>query len=109
MTLFNDTEVKWGGVKVGGIRISHLSHVERDIALSLTATKGKKEPFLIRKLEVGDPTVLDDITTATTVEQLNALRPRMKGVPGAIEAARAKADQIRAAVVPEMAEDDAPI
>lgn len=50
MTLFNNPEVKFGGVKVGGIRISHLSHIERDIALSLTATKGKKEPFVIKKL-----------------------------------------------------------
>jgi hypothetical protein len=49
-TLFNDPEVKWGGVKVGGIRISHLSHIERDISIALTATKGKKEPVLIRKL-----------------------------------------------------------
>jgi len=27
MTLYCDPNVKWGGVKVGGIRISHLSHV----------------------------------------------------------------------------------
>lgn len=52
MTLYNDPEVKWGGVKVGGIRISHLSDIERDIAISLTATKGKKTPVTVRKLEV---------------------------------------------------------
>ena len=50
MTLFNDPEVKFGGVKVGGIRISHLSDIERDIAISLTATKGKKAPVTIKKL-----------------------------------------------------------
>lgn len=50
MTLFNDPEVKFGGIKVGGIRISHLSHIERDIAISLTATKGKKAPITIKKL-----------------------------------------------------------
>jgi hypothetical protein len=55
MTLFCDPEVKFGGVKVGGIRISHLSHVERDLALALTATKGRKETHLIRKLEVAAP------------------------------------------------------
>lgn len=52
MTLFNDPEVKFGGVKVGGIRISHLSDIERDIAISLTATKGKKAPVTIKKLTV---------------------------------------------------------
>lgn len=51
MTLYNNPDVKFGGVKVGGIRISHLSHIERDIALSLTATKGKKEVFTIRLLQ----------------------------------------------------------
>ena len=57
MTLYNDPEVKWGGVKVGWIRISHLSHVERDIILSLTATKGKKETYTIKKLaQVPAPT-----------------------------------------------------
>lgn len=52
MTLFNDPSVLWGGVKVGGIRISHLSDIERDIAISLTATKGKKAPVTVRKLAV---------------------------------------------------------
>lgn len=51
MTLYNNPDVKFGGVKVGGIRISHLSHIERDIALSLTATKGKKEIFTIHLLQ----------------------------------------------------------
>lgn len=50
MTLYNDPTVKFGGVKVGGLRISHLSHIDRDIALMLTATKGKKQEFIIKKL-----------------------------------------------------------
>lgn len=50
MTLYNNPDIKWGGVKVGGIRISHISHVQADLALSLTATKGKKEPVIIKKM-----------------------------------------------------------
>ena len=50
MTLFNDLAVKWAGVAVGGIRISHMTHIERQIALQLTATRGKKEPFIINIL-----------------------------------------------------------
>lgn len=52
MTVYQDPEVKFGGVKVGGIRISHLSHIEANIAISLTATKGKKAPVTIKKLTV---------------------------------------------------------
>lgn len=55
MTLYCDPNVKWGGVKVGGVRISHLSHVEADLALSLTATKGKKEPVIIKRLSAQKP------------------------------------------------------
>lgn len=50
MAIFNDPEVKFGGVKVGGIRISRLSHIQADIAISLNTTKGKKSPFIIKKL-----------------------------------------------------------
>lgn len=50
MTLYNDPAVKFGGVKVGGIRISHMSHIDREIGISLTATKGKKEPVVIKKM-----------------------------------------------------------
>lgn len=50
VTLYRDPKVKWGGLEVGGIRISHLSHIERDIQLQLTATKGKRAPVLIKPL-----------------------------------------------------------
>jgi hypothetical protein len=52
MTLFNDPAVKFGGQSVGGIRISHVSHIERDIAVALTATKGKKTLHTIKALKV---------------------------------------------------------
>ena len=50
MTLFNDLAVKWAGVAVGGIRISHMTHIDREISLQLTATRGKKEPSIIKML-----------------------------------------------------------
>lgn len=53
-TLYNDPLVRFGGAEVGGIRISHLSHIERDISLSLTSTRGKKAPHTIKRLVVED-------------------------------------------------------
>lgn len=50
MTLYNDPEVKFGGVKVGGIRISHMSGIANDLSCSIAETKGKKKPVLIRKM-----------------------------------------------------------
>lgn len=78
MTLYNNPDVKFGGVKVGGIRISHLSHIERDIALSLTATKGKKEAYVIKRLETPAPAPAPASAPATAddgwlAEHLDAL------------------------------------
>ena len=50
MTLYNRADVKFGGQEVGGIRISHLSDIPADIAINLTATRGKKEPAKIKRL-----------------------------------------------------------
>ena len=52
LTLYNDPGVKFGGHEVGGIRISHISHIERDLQVSLTATKGKKALHNIKRLKV---------------------------------------------------------
>lgn len=51
VTLYRDPKVKWGGLEVGGIRVSHLSHIERDMVMSLTATKGKRAPHRVSVLE----------------------------------------------------------
>jgi len=60
MTLFNDPAVKFGGQSVGGIRISHVSHIERNIAVALTATKGKKTLHTIKALKVAkEPSAKD--------------------------------------------------
>jgi hypothetical protein len=39
-------------VRVGGIRISHLSDIPADTSLSLTETKGRKAVHVVRRLEM---------------------------------------------------------
>jgi hypothetical protein len=51
VTLYRDPKVKWGGMEVGGIRVSHLSHIDRDMLLALTETRGKRTPFLVKTLQ----------------------------------------------------------
>src|SRR3546814_12222088 len=51
MTLYNRPDVKFGGEEVGGIRISHLSDIDKDIAIALTATRGRKEKTRIQRLD----------------------------------------------------------
>lgn len=50
MSLYCDPKVLWGGIAVGGIRISHMSHIERTASMMLTATKGNKKPFTVQPL-----------------------------------------------------------
>lgn len=77
MTLYNDQQVRFGGMTVGGIRISHLSHIDREISVSLTATKGKKAQHNILPLEI---TTLDDvlkaIAAATDRNGMNAAKAK---------------------------------
>ncbi len=41
-------------VAVGGIRISHLSHIDKPITMALTATKGSKKLFTVHPLEIAN-------------------------------------------------------
>jgi len=50
MTLYRDPSVKWGGMAVGGIRISHMSHINGKQTLALTASKANKKPFTVEPL-----------------------------------------------------------
>jgi len=61
LTLFRDEKVKFGGMEVGGIRISHMSHMEKAITMALTDKKASKKPFVVQPLPstpiVADATV----------------------------------------------------
>jgi len=64
-TLFCDPDVTWAGVKVGGIRISHLSGMSEPKTFMLTKTRGKKAEVIIYPLETltpQDKKYVDDAT-----------------------------------------------
>jgi hypothetical protein len=50
LTLYRDPTVKWAGMEIGGIRISHLSHIDGAKQMMLTATKGSRKPFKVLPL-----------------------------------------------------------
>lgn len=51
MTLYRDPEVAFGGMKVGGIRISHVSHIDRPMVIPLTVTRAKRSPYEVKPLK----------------------------------------------------------
>ena len=50
LTIYNDPTVTWAGKAVGGIRISHASHIEKPVTVTLALAKGKLAPFTVQPL-----------------------------------------------------------
>lgn len=93
MTLYCDPTVRWGGMEVGGIRISHMTHIQAKQVMALTATKGSRKPFTVHPLELRQPrrtiadalddlsaqlqdapdrTAVDEILASETVQKIEA-------------------------------------
>ena len=77
VTLYRDPKVKWGGMEVGGIRISHMSHIEREMLLQLAATKGKRAPHIVKPIDAPAPQTDapdHEALAANTISNINRAR-----------------------------------
>ncbi len=86
MVLYRDASVKWAGMEVGGIRISHMTDIDSTLTMALTMTKANKKPFTVRRLAPSDldlgggadlskaapEETGDAVDILTFVEQINA-------------------------------------
>jgi hypothetical protein len=80
ITLFCDPSIVFGGIKVGGLRISRLSGIDKDRVFMLSTSRGKKAEVVIQPLaDSPEPTekerlYIDEITkmiaAVTTLEEL---------------------------------------
>lgn len=50
MTIYRDDSVTFGGLNVGGIRISHMSHIDKKTVVVVMKTKGKKAGIEVNPL-----------------------------------------------------------
>lgn len=73
MTLYRDPGVKFGGQEMGGIRISHMSGIERRLPLALTVTRGKRAPYIVEPLPDG-PVAAASVTRAQMDEMAAAFQ-----------------------------------
>ena len=72
MTLYCDESIKFGPSVTGGVRISHLSHIDKRISIPLTITRGKRAPFTVNPLTEPAPNPAPKPTTEPTREQVAA-------------------------------------
>jgi hypothetical protein len=50
LTLYREPSIKFGGATVGGIRISHMSHIDGRVSEKFQTTRGKRETFTVDPL-----------------------------------------------------------
>ena len=79
LTLYRDPDVRFGGIMVGGIRISHMSGLSSALHVPLTVTRGRKAVFTVQPLPdtptrpVAAPGVEDAEIESAGVDGLRAL------------------------------------
>lgn len=89
MTLYGDPKVKWGGMEVGGIRISHMTGLSSSMELALAETKTKRiihqvHPLALAKPEPqkpAEPPTMDNAQTQTGFN--DAFEAALKAADGA--------------------------
>lgn len=52
LTLYREPSVKYAGIEVGGIRISHMSHIDEMKVIPISVSRGKKIPLQIYPLQL---------------------------------------------------------
>lgn len=95
MTLYCDPKVKWAGMEVGGIRVSHMSDIDSTLTMALTATKGNKKPFIVKPLTVETP--IDYAATIAGAATLDELAKAWAKVPKSEQTAHVAAKDARKA------------
>jgi hypothetical protein len=71
ITLFRNPEVLYGGEKVGGIQISHLSNLKGPLQTTISLARGKRTPYRVEPLTTPAPAPAtpapDPVAAALTV------------------------------------------
>jgi hypothetical protein len=97
VTLYRDPEVTFGRDKVGGIKISHLSHIDRAKSVSLTVTRGKRAPHSVEPLPdaAPQPTAPTEADIAATTDT-GQLRAWWQAHPSLQPVIQARVDELKA-------------
>lgn len=59
LKLYGDPKIKFGGLELGGVRISHMTGIQKPVTMALTLTKANKKPFTVRPLVFEAADVID--------------------------------------------------
>lgn len=111
MTLYCDPKVKWAGMEVGGIRISHMTDIPESMTMALTVTRANKKPYTVKPLSknAAPPPATDTATEAlkSSGESADGAAPDGEKIVAMIETA-ATLEALRAMkpIAAALADDD---
>lgn len=71
LTLYRDPTVTFGALATGGVRISHMSHMESAITVVVATKKGKKGPIKVMPLDAHRPAQAQQAGTDKAAEWAN--------------------------------------
>jgi len=73
VTLYGDPTVKFGGIAVGGTRISHVSHIDKPTTVMLMVSRGKRQEYVLQPI-TRQPAAEPEADTAAVTEYLELVR-----------------------------------
>ncbi len=82
LTVYRDPTIRFGKDVVGGIRISHMSHIDKPVSVKLQVTRGKRETFAVDPLP--DLSPIDALKAewrTATPERQKAIEAEVAGMP----------------------------
>ncbi|MDL2169594.1 hypothetical protein [Asaia sp. HumB] len=88
LVVFRDQTVTYGKEAVGGVRISHMSHIERDAQVSLIVKQGRRGLYTVKPLKIEVQTQAD--TKAHTIQEKYAYFLRKAEKPEQVISVRGK-------------------
>ena len=98
VTLYNDPDVMFGPNKVGGVRISHLSHIDgaRKVQIRAAGQGGRKQTWPVELLPDATPApTAAQIAASTDKAELGVWWKANPELRGAIEARVAELDEVQ--------------
>lgn len=70
--LYRDPSIRFGNDVTGGIRVSHLSGIDKPLTVALTAKRGKRATHTVEPLPDAPATAALDVATSTDIDALRA-------------------------------------
>jgi hypothetical protein len=82
LTLYRDPTVTFGGEPVGGIKISHMTGIDKPLRVALTVKRGKRAPYEVQPLVTHEAGGLTDtqIAECSDLDELRAMWNRASTV-----------------------------